>query len=516
VDDQAFAALAAAGGVIHPGLPAARAGDYSSSGETGRQRLSTASAGSALPAWDAPSIGGAAAASDRQQQQQQLQLFHQQQQHFQAAHAGSGITNALLLAVQASSTPTGSPHQPRSPASAHPAMVAAQQHPSSGSAAAGAHHDQAPATPTDACSEPSLVRELGVTLASLERLFRAEGRHDYEQPVWMVVNLQGKIKGSYTADKMIEFCKRGTLSARQMVLGIDRDLPYVLRQVSAGGAGWGGVGGRGFGRGGVIGVMAESFRKGYAIDYALLSTAQPHPFLLRYDLSLPKKIPTPLSSPHRIPSPQDLGFYHPLGRLGVEVHAGGRYVPLSAARAKGPPEWAPVVPLGIPGGAPPGSAHDTLSASVATMALGGGGGGAAGAPGGPEAGAGPTSNQAALRVSLQRLFTPGGPGAKRQPMWLYVNHLGWCRGCVCGMGWGRVVFWMTQLGDGGFWRFECLLGAPCNHHQSPPPHIPTKHNPNAACTDPFRAASSCTRTYAAACRATPWSSATTPGCPSSC
>jgi hypothetical protein len=38
--------------------------------------------------------------------------------------------------------------------------------------------------------EPALARELGVTLPSLERLFRAEGRHDFEQPVWMVVNLQ--------------------------------------------------------------------------------------------------------------------------------------------------------------------------------------------------------------------------------------------------------------------------------------------------------------------------------------
>jgi len=232
------ATLAAAGGVIHPRLPAARAGDYSSSGGTGSPRLSTASAGSAPPAWDAPSMGGVAEASDWRQQQQQ--------QHFQAAHAGSGITKTVLLGVQASSTPTRSPHQPRSPASAHLAMAAAaaaaQQHPGRGSAAAGAHHDQAPTTPTDASSELSLVRELGVTFASLERLFRAEGRHDYEQPVWMVVNLQGKIKGSYTAEKMIEFCKRGTLSARQMVLGIDRDLPYVLRQVSAGGGGWVGVG----------------------------------------------------------------------------------------------------------------------------------------------------------------------------------------------------------------------------------------------------------------------------------
>jgi hypothetical protein len=48
---------------------------------------------------------------------------------------------------------------------------------------------------------------------------------------------QGKIKGSYTADKMIEFCRRGTLSANQLVLGIDKDLPYALRQVSIRGRG---------------------------------------------------------------------------------------------------------------------------------------------------------------------------------------------------------------------------------------------------------------------------------------
>lgn len=30
----------------------------------------------------------------------------------------------------------------------------------------------------------------------------------YLQPVWMVINLEGKIKGSYTADKMVEFTRR--------------------------------------------------------------------------------------------------------------------------------------------------------------------------------------------------------------------------------------------------------------------------------------------------------------------
>jgi hypothetical protein len=35
---------------------------------------------------------------------------------------------------------------------------------------------------------------------------------------------------------------------------------------------------------------------------------------------------------------------------------------------------------------------------------------------------------AALRAALQRLFMPVVPGSNRQPMWLYLNHLGWCRG----------------------------------------------------------------------------------------
>lgn len=38
--------------------------------------------------------------------------------------------------------------------------------------------------------EPPLTRELGVSISSLARLFTADGRHDFEQPVWMVVNLQ--------------------------------------------------------------------------------------------------------------------------------------------------------------------------------------------------------------------------------------------------------------------------------------------------------------------------------------
>lgn len=47
----------------------------------------------------------------------------------------------------------------------------------------------------------------------------------------LLLNVQGKIKGSYTPDKMLEFCRRGTLSSTQLLLGIDQNLPYLARQV---------------------------------------------------------------------------------------------------------------------------------------------------------------------------------------------------------------------------------------------------------------------------------------------
>jgi hypothetical protein len=48
--------------------------------------------------------------------------------------------------------------------------------------------------------------------------------------------MQGKIKGSYTPEKMLEFFRRGTLSASQLLLGIDQNLPYSARQVRRAGA----------------------------------------------------------------------------------------------------------------------------------------------------------------------------------------------------------------------------------------------------------------------------------------
>ena len=151
---------------------------------------------------------------------------------------------------------------------------------------------------------------------------------------------------------MLEFCRRGTLCPTQLVLGIDRDLPYALRQEAA--------------------------------------------------------------------------FYRPLAALAAQVHAGGRCVPLSEARARAPAAWAAVAPAGAGGG---GCGGD----DAALASAGGGGGGAACASG----------RAAPDRAALARLFEAhqddGGAGAggsaaardaqqRPKAMWLYVNHLGWCRG----------------------------------------------------------------------------------------
>lgn len=37
---------------------------------------------------------------------------------------------------------------------------------------------------------PPLVQQLGVSIDSLARLFRADADTEFEQPVWMVINLQ--------------------------------------------------------------------------------------------------------------------------------------------------------------------------------------------------------------------------------------------------------------------------------------------------------------------------------------
>lgn len=107
-------------------------------------------------------------------------------------------------------------------------------------------------------------------------------------------------------------------------------------------------------------------------------------------------------------------------------------MPLSAARANGTPEWQPVMPIDAAQleatmssiSSRMGSLSITSSAAFEggpaspTAADAAGGGGAAAV----------AAADAVLRAALQRLFTPTGPAAGRQPTWLYINHLGWCRG----------------------------------------------------------------------------------------
>jgi hypothetical protein len=58
-------------------------------------------------------------------------------------------------------------------------------------AAAAAAEPAGPAGSSSSSSEvPLLARELGVSVGSLMRLFRADAEAEFEQPVWMVVNLQ--------------------------------------------------------------------------------------------------------------------------------------------------------------------------------------------------------------------------------------------------------------------------------------------------------------------------------------
>jgi hypothetical protein len=142
--------------------------------------------------------------------------------------------------------------------------------------AAGDNPDP-PAGPDDKVAgqqqqQPAILAELGVSLESLKRLLTGDCGVASQQPVWMVVNLKGKIKGSYSASKMLEFSRRGTLSSAQLILGIDKDLPYVSRQVGGVLGSWGlgggdtdlpyvsrqvGGGWGGGGEGGRVGVLTR-------------------------------------------------------------------------------------------------------------------------------------------------------------------------------------------------------------------------------------------------------------------
>lgn len=127
---------------------------------------------------------------------------------------------------------------------------------------------------------------------------------------------------------------------------------------------------------------------------------------------------------------QELSFYRTLGSLLQAVQEGASYRPLTdgdlsmagSAGLTSTPDWSPLAtqPHSRGAGTVPGlplsdaadeaissSSGDSSSRVVAAAAA------------------------ARLRSALQRLCSVGSSGrmagAGKQPLWLYINHLGWCR-----------------------------------------------------------------------------------------
>jgi hypothetical protein len=147
-------------------------------------------------------------------------------------------------------------------------------------------------------------------------------------------------------------------------------------------------------------------------------------------------------------SSQELSYYRPLSHLVIAVHHGARYCPLTedavtslARQGLAATQWEPLASLG---------AESTVSPSDATAAddlagelqqgldLSSPGsraqGSAAMAAGSKRVAA--MAAAARLRSVLQRLCCGSGgrmqgggrPMGRRQtPLWMYINHLGWCR-----------------------------------------------------------------------------------------
>jgi hypothetical protein len=154
---------------------------------------------------------------------------------------------------------------------------------------------------------------------------------------------------------------------------------------------------------------------------------------------------------------QELAFYRPLGQLIVSVHSGQRYTPLTeeaidslAAAGLPPSNWSPLVnpkSSSSAEGLADSSSAEGLAGDLCKLGLAGAGeddaAGNADACGGSSSS---SSNAAAaegrvvaaaaaavrLRSALQRLCGVGSQGGRvgigaKQPLWLYINHLGWCR-----------------------------------------------------------------------------------------
>jgi hypothetical protein len=154
------------------------------------------------------------------------------------------------------------------------------------------------------------------------------------------------------------------------------------------------------------------------------------------------------------------------------VHQGSRYCPLTdtavielSQKGLPPAQWEPLVPP---------STASTVSPGDAAAA------GAAAAADGAQQSLAHSSNKRAaamataarLRSVLQRLCCGGGGGRmqgpgramgnRQSPMWLYINHLGWCRCVGRLLGWRSLRVFCCAMFNMQF-PFQAQVD-PCNHN----------------------------------------------------
>jgi hypothetical protein len=172
---------------------------------------------------------------------------------------------------------------------------------------------------------------------------------------------------------------------------------------------------------------------------------------------------------------QELSFYRSLGVLVKAVHEGAIYCPLTDTHISSISDtggltassWSPLITPRLKLDSTSGAAggRGSLATSMSSLSLapgtataadsGGGGGGVLLLPGSgtDSSSGGDGSGRAAaaaaaarLRSALQRLCGAGGPGRgwvggvnAKPPLWLYINHLGWCR-------WVALSGFVTNMG----------------------------------------------------------------------
>jgi hypothetical protein len=135
-------------------------------------------------------LGGAAppavvAAGDDQALQQQFAAF--------SLHSSTSAAAGSALWPSTSHWPH---QQPLGPTSSGSGPLEGPEHAAAGGAGQAesgpstAPVPMAPRLPGEGAGSCPLARELGVSLASLVRLFTADRSDEFDQPVWMVVNLQ--------------------------------------------------------------------------------------------------------------------------------------------------------------------------------------------------------------------------------------------------------------------------------------------------------------------------------------